>query len=70
MVDFKTRFNGRISKVTKDGAFDTVTQTQGAQGITKMPTHMLSSGEDFNRHTQTQIIQYGNSSSGGQGNKS
>jgi len=37
-MDFKTRFTGKISHISKDGAFDTVLKTAEAKGIVKMPT--------------------------------
>jgi hypothetical protein len=39
-MDFKTRFNGKISHISKEGAFDTVIKTTEAKGIQKMPTSM------------------------------
>lgn len=38
-MDFKTRFTGKMSHISKDGAYDTVIKTNAAQGITKMGTN-------------------------------
>ena len=37
-MDFKTRFNGKTSHITKDGAFDAVIKTESVQPIAKMAT--------------------------------
>jgi hypothetical protein len=43
-MDFKSRFNGKMAHITKDGAFDTVISTQKAQPIMKMGTIGSDSG--------------------------
>ncbi len=35
-MDFKSRFNGKISHITKDGAFDVVIKTEQAKPVLKM----------------------------------
>ena len=68
-MDFKTRFNGKISHISKDGAFDTVIKTAEAKGIAKMPTQLTNDmmatggmgGDTGGPSRGEQIIQYGKS---------
>jgi hypothetical protein len=55
IMDFKSRFNGKTSHITKDGAYEVVVST--SQPITKVTGNMEVTEQL--RTTQNQLINYG-----------
>ena len=67
-MDFKTRFNGKMTQITKDGAIDIVIKSS-VQPITKMSTINSDCGlGGVTVKSAKQIISYGGGSSTELGN--
>lgn len=59
-MDFKTRFQGKTSHITRDGGVETaIVQTRAP--INKAEVSVYSSNSQFGQNGQTQLIRYGSS---------